>query len=322
MTRQRRLAPARLRGPSLALLRVPSLTPLRLPSFVPLRVPALRLPFFALLLTLLAACAGAPPQPAPMARFEREMARAGDYYAEGRLVVAAAAFGRAAAEAERADLLPRLAAAQLGAAACALELGDLAAARRLYAAAAREAAGAGAATDETATAQARALADAAALGLAETLRRGGDPAAAQRDLETLLARRPAPALAVRARLSLALALGAQQRTGEALALLATTDADDTPALRGGWHAARARVRLSGGDAAAALADAERALALDEEARHPPALAAGHALLAEIHQRLGNEAGSAEHLRRAERIFGHTGQQSALAHMRSRLAAAR
>jgi hypothetical protein len=92
-------------------------------------------------------------------------------------------------------------------------------------------------------------------------------------------------------------------------------------LRAGWHAARARIRLDGGDAAAALADAEQALALDAEGRHPPALAAGHALLAEIHQRLGNAAASAEHLRRAERIFAHTGQQSALAHLRSRLAAA-
>lgn len=318
MTRQRRLAPAppcapsRLRAPSLAC--APSL---------------LRVPFVALLLALLAACAGAPPQPGPVARFEREMARASDYYAEGRLAVAAAAFGRAAAEAERADHLTRLAAAQLGAAACALELDDFAAARRLYAAAGREAAAAGAASGSNAPsnanrdtqAGARALADTAALGLAEALRRAGDPAAAQRDLETLLARRPAPALAVRARLSLALALSAQQRPGEALALLAGTNPGDTTALRAGWHAARARARLDGGDAAGALADAGQALALDEEARHPPALAAGHALLAEIHKRLGDDAGSAEHLRRAERIFGHTGQQSALAHLRSRLAAA-
>ncbi|HEY5762868.1 MAG TPA: hypothetical protein VIS73_06645 [Rhodocyclaceae bacterium] len=255
---------------------------------------------FALATALLSACASAPPQPAAIAQYERDMNRAQDRFHEGRLLAAAAAYRQAVAAGERYDDAARLAPALLGLAAVALELEEFAEAGSHYREAVREA-------DRAGLPGLRLNAE---VGAAETVRRSGDCRAASVAGQALLARGPEPGVAARIQLLLANCLTAGGDPRAALATLYAPADTQSPGLQAARLASEAAAHLALGDALAARQAAEAALAIDKHDRHPPAIAADHRLLAEIAAGAGDPDSALAHALRAWRIFRHTGQSRA------------
>jgi hypothetical protein len=275
-----------------------------------------RLPLRLAALLLLSACASAPDQPESVARLQRDLLRAQALFDEGRLSAARSRWRQALAGGERDDDSRLIAEAQLGLGAVALELEDFAAAGEHFRAA----------RDESAAlrgGEARPLQRTAELGLVETARRRGDCGAATAGARRLLAAADAGERnATQARLTLALCLLVD---GDATAALAAIDALATeaarqPALASAWHAARAAALAVRGERGAALAEGEQALTIDQRRRHPPAIAASRALLAELRAAAGDAVGAQTEAARALRIYRHTGQHAPAARLLARFPA--
>ena len=254
-------------------------------------------PTLLLTAVLLGACSSAPPQPAAIAQYERDMNRAQERFHEGRLTTAAASYRQAVANGERFDDAARLAPALLGWAAAALELEDFAEAAARYREAAREADRAGL----------TAVRVHATLGAAETARRQGDCVTASTAGEALLGQAAETEIAARIQLLLANCLVTGGQAQAALAKLAALDDGLPPLLQSARLASEAAARLALGDPVAARAAAEAALLLDRRERHPPAIAADHRLLAGIASDAGDPLGALLHARLALRIYRQTGQ---------------
>jgi hypothetical protein len=262
---------------------------------------------------LLGACASPPPQSAPVSRYERDMRKAEELQHEGRLAAAAASYRAAIAYGERHDDSARLAPALLGLGGTVLEIEDFARAGAAFEQAWHEA-GRAARPD---------LQQAAALGSAETARRRGDCAQAERGAEALLGPAADPALHWRARL---LQANCQLARGDGRKALATLDAlsagkVQSPALESARLAARAAALLASGEVMLAGDPARAALDIDKGVGYPPAIAADHALLARIAIAAADSAAARLHAQIAQRIYRHTGQQRAAERLVEQAAAA-
>lgn len=258
----------------------------------------------------LAACASPPEKPADLARYDRDLLKAHEAYHEGRLTASAVAYAAAAASAERYDDAGRLAPALLGMAAVALLREELAEARSLYRRAGVAAGHAGSPT----------LVRAAALGGAETARRGGNCTEARVTVARLLGEDADAEVSIPARLLAANCLAAE---GEGPASLAAFEAlresaRSRPDWLSAWRAGRAAAELASGELASAAADALEALALDRDRRHPPAIAADLRLLSEIAARRGDFPGAIDIGERSLRIYRQTGQLIPAAALAARL----
>lgn len=256
-------------------------------------------PWPTLLLTagLLGACSSAPPQPAAIAQYQRDMNRAQERFHDGRLTAAAASYRQAVANGERFDDAARLAPALLGWAAVALELEDFAEAGARYREAAREA-------DRAGLTAVRLHAE---LGAAETARRQGDCTTSSAAGEALLGQGAEAEITARIQLLLANCLVADGQPQAAVAKLAALADGLPPPLQSARLASEAAARLALGDPVAARAAAEAALLLDRRERHPPGIAADHRLLAAIASAAGDPLAALLHARLALRIYRQTGQ---------------
>lgn len=248
-----------------------------------------------LLPMLAAACAGTPPPPALIADADRQLRVAASHYQDGRLADALQAFRRAERHAERIDDARRITEAQLGQGASALRLERPDLAGEHYTRARAEARRAGLGT----------LTQAADLGLAETARRTGRLAEAEAGFRAALDDADlAPVMRGQAANGLALTRLARGDAPGAERLLADTrqqlpaDADD---LLAATLANQARVALVLGRAAAAAPLAWQALDIDRRRLDPPAIAADHALLADIARAQGSTEAALAHARRAMAI---------------------
>lgn len=254
------------------------------------------------LLLLSTACATTPTQPLAVARYDRDMQRAAESFEEGRLREAAASYRLAVKRALHFDDPARIALAELGLGAVALELREPEQAKGHYRNADFESRRAG--RDD--------LAAQAMLGNAEIARREGDCDAGLAGAAPL--RESADrTLRLTADLLTAHCLRALGDTRAATGLLDALAAEigSAPAtLRSAWHAARAEIHLAAGALDAALDDAEKALAIDRERRFPPAIAADHRLLAEIHAAAARDTEARFHRQRAQQIFTLSGIRSA------------
>lgn len=244
---------------------------------------------------LVAGCASAPPPPALLSDADRQLRVAASHYQDGRLADALQAFGRAERHAERIDDARRITEAQLGQGASALRLERPDLAGEHYARARAEARQAGLST----------LAQAADLGLAETARRTGRLADAEAGFRAALSDAALPPdMRSQAANGLALTRLAQGDATGAERLLADArqqlpaNADD---LLAATLANQARVALSRGRAAEAAPLARQALDIDRRRLDPPAIAADHALLADIAQAQGNTEAALAHAQRATAI---------------------
>jgi tetratricopeptide (TPR) repeat protein len=245
------------------------------------------------LIMLLGACASTPRQPADLARFDRDMQKAAEYLQEGRMRQAADKYRVAANRALLFDDPARIALAELGRGAVSIELRELEQAKSHYRYAEAESRRA---TRNDLTAQ-------ATLGIAEVSRQEGDCDSALAMAEPLR-ESPDRTLRLSADLLTAHCLRAVGDAPAATALLESLGAEieSAPgALRSAWHATRATSHLAAGALDAAMKEAEMALAIDRERRYPPAIAADHRLLAEIHLAAGANTEAGHHQERAERI---------------------
>lgn len=253
-------------------------------------------------LLLLASCA-APPPPAPLADTDRQLRLAAARLGEGKPADARRAYQRALALAERIDDRPRMIEALLGEGASALHLETWPAARAAYAKAGEIARAAG---EPPLTAHALH----AALGLAETDRRAGRLAEAAGGF-TRLRGDPAapPAIRLPAINGLALIHLARGELSAAEALLndlrLRLTAGDAE-LDAATLASLARLRLAQGRHDLALPLARQAIARDRARLDPAAIAADHALLAEIAREGGDPATAQTHTERAAAIRQHLG----------------
>lgn len=248
---------------------------------------------------VVSACGSAPPQPAAISRYDRDMRKAEEVRLEGRLPEAAAIYRSAITYGERHDDSARLAPALLGLAGVALELEDFAVASRGFEEARREATRAGLGD----------LQQAARIGSAETARRQGDCRTAAGAAEEVL--RAATDLSLHWRAQLLLA-NCRLADGDAVAAMGILDAlpagkAPAPHFEAARLASRAAALLADGKAALAKADATSALATDKAWGYPPAIAADHALLARIAAASGDKPTAGLHANRADRIYRHTGQ---------------
>ena len=251
-------------------------------------------------LLLLVACASSPPQPASLARYERDMQRATERFQDGRLREASDRYRLAANQALQIDDPARIAMAELGLGAVSIELGELDRAMSHY----RTAAAEGLRSDRDD------LAAQATLGIAEVARREGDCTSALAGTAALRESTDR-ALRLTAELLEAHCLRASGDSLGAARLLEAvgTEIESAPAgLRSAWHATRAAGHLANGDPDAALEDAGKALAINRARRYPPAIAADHRLLAEIHAAAGRETEAAFHRQRAGQIAALIGLQ--------------
>ena len=249
-------------------------------------------------------CAACSSTPESNQAIDRPLRIGSQAYQSGQLVDARMAFQRATTAATLYDDNARLADAWLAKAASEVLLGEFAAAEQSYRTAKLEAI-AGNVPDKVLQAD---------IGLAETTRRQGQLAAAQAQYENL---RQKSGLTVtnqtQVDLGLALCLLADGQLDAAEKLLQpwlARQADLPPASRSAVLANTARLRMAQGENAKASELAQAALEIDREARNPPAIAADHALLAEIFQRAGRSDEEQWHLGVARRIQSLTGQKVA------------
>lgn len=259
--------------------------------------------FLTLSITLLAACASPQRATTAVLATDRHLQAGSRLYQAGQLTEARAAFQRASNAAEMIDDSQRLTDALLAIGASELLLGDFAAADQSYRRALREASAEGLAIPATQ----------ASIALAETTRRRGEHGQALSQFR-----------AIREQAGLSADQRAQIDNGMALCLMASgeleaaertlppTSGEPSP-LQASTLANQARLRMLQGQPAQAETLANKALSLDRQLHHPPAIAADHALLGEILQRSGRKEEAERHVEIANRIFRQTGQ--ALPHPR-------
>lgn len=257
--------------------------------------------FLTLSITLLAACTSPQRPTTAVLATDRHLQAGSRLYQAGQLTEAKAAFQRAINAAEMIDDSQRLTDALLATGASELLLGDFAAADQSYRRAQREARAEGLSIAATQ----------ASIALAETTRRRGEHGQALSQFR-----------AIREQAGLSADQRGQIDNGMALCLMASGDLEaaerilpafeqvasgEPSASQASTLANLARLRMLQGQPAQAETLADKALSVDRQLHHPPAIAADHALLGEILQRAGRNEEAQRHLETANRIFRQTGQ---------------